>query len=96
MQDFLGTTIRRTVSIPKYSHGESILAIVDIGGKLFNKDFIYQKFFEFGVGGVKNHILEEFIRRGGSKENFFKMLDTIQKRLEEKINKWNFNLVQLY
>ena len=86
MQDFLGTTIRRTISVPKYFNGESIFAIVDIGGKLLNKDIIYQKFFEFGVEGVKNYLQEEFIRRGGSKENFLKMLDTTQKRLKEKTN----------
>jgi hypothetical protein len=82
MNNFLDTTIRRTVSIPKSFNGESILALVDVGGKLLNKDVIYQKFFELGANSVKEFLQKEFANRGGSKDNFITMLEASRKKVE--------------
>lgn len=84
MNSFLDTTIRRTVSIPKVYKGNNILAIVDVGGKLLNKDVIYQKFFELGSDAVKEFLLKEFTDRGGTKENFVAMLESAQKKVNGK------------
>lgn len=75
------TVIRRTVSIPVQINGDNILALIEIGGKLWNKDLIYQKFFEVGVDGVKAQIEEEIIKRGGTKEQYTAMIE----RAKEKI-----------
>lgn len=84
---WLDSTIRRTVSIPKFVNGESIFALVDIGGKLFNKDVIYQKFFEFGFAEVKKFVETEFIKRGGNKRNFNKYLTEQTKKYSKELKR---------
>jgi hypothetical protein len=81
--ELLDTVIRRTVSIPKRaSSGESILAVIDMGGKLLNKEMIYQKFFEYGLNGVKNLLKEEVKSRGGNDATFAKILSDMNKKYE--------------
>lgn len=75
------TVIRRTVSIPIQINGDNILALIEIGGKLWNKDIIYQKFFELGVKGVIEDIRLEVLKRGGTEEQFNSMI----KKANEKI-----------
>lgn len=84
MSVFLDTTIRRTVSIPKTVGNESILAIVEVGGKLLNKDVVYQMFFEHGAEKVKSALEKIYVERGGSKENFAKVIGEARKRVDGK------------
>lgn len=84
MSVFLDTTIRRTVSIPKTVGSESILAIVEVGGKLLNKDVVYQMFFEHGAKDVKSALEKIYVERGGSKENFAKVINEAKKRVGDK------------
>lgn len=70
--------IRRIVSIPKVADKEDVLALIEVGGKMFNKDLIYQKFFSHGAKGVKQEILDEIKTRGGNEKDFQKMMKQAQ------------------
>ncbi len=76
--------IRRTVTIPKYFGKEDILAIIDVGGQVLNKDRIYQKFFEYGLPGVKEEIIKELKIRGGDEETFKILLNMAKKKFKNK------------
>ena len=66
--------IRRTVSIPKQLNGDDVLAVIEVGGRLFSKDMIYQKFFEHGLAGVMEEIKKEIKKKGGDEKKFRELL----------------------
>ena len=69
-------TIKRVVTIPTYSEGINVLDVLEVGGKIFSKDMIYQKVFEHGIVGVINDIKAEIKKRGGTPdERFDSMLE---------------------
>ena len=64
-------TIRRTVPIPKVVNNKQVLALIEVGSKIFgSKDVVYQKFFEFGFDLVQKDIIQEIKRKGGKDELF--------------------------
>lgn len=67
---FNSNVIRRSVSIPVTVDDLNIIALVNLGGKLFNRDLTYQLFFKFGAKGVHDFLLAEFQNRGGSAKEF--------------------------
>lgn len=75
-------SIRRSISIPKQIGQDNILALIDLGGKIFNKDTVYSMFFELGFPAVKAHLLAEFKRRGGSEEQFEYAYDEFKEKYE--------------
>lgn len=84
MSDTNILAVRRSVSIPIISNGESVLAVAEIGARLWSKDVIYRKFFENGIDGVKKEILEEIKRRGGSDKEYELMLNRAKNKLLAK------------
>lgn len=80
----LNDSVRRSVSIPILSEGENVLAVSEVGAKLWSKDIIYRKFFERGLAGVKNEIMGEIERRGGNASDFKEMLSTAEKKLKSQ------------
>lgn len=75
--------IRRTVTIPKKVGNEDVLAIIEVGAKLWNKHIIYKMFFESAVSDVKKQIIEEIKKRGGDEKNYEKAIKDAQKNLTE-------------
>ncbi len=67
---FNSDIIRRTVSVPRTADDLNVIALVNLGGKLFNRDLTYQLFFKFGAKKVYEFLKEEFIGRGGSLKEF--------------------------
>jgi hypothetical protein len=80
----LNDSVRRSVSIPILSEGENVLAVSEVGAKLWSKDIIYRKFFEKGLAGVKDEIMGEIERRGGGASDFKEMLSTAEKKLKSQ------------
>lgn len=76
------TIIRRTVSIPKQLNNVNILALIEVGGKLYSKDLVYQKFFEYGLKGVMEDIQKEISKKGGSEKKF----NELMKKAAEKFS----------
>ena len=74
--------IRRTVTIPKFFGKENILAVIELGGEVLNKDRVYQKFFEYGLEGVKKEILKELKTRGGNENTFKNLLEKAVKKVK--------------
>lgn len=78
----LNDSVRRSVSIPIVSDGENVLAVAEIGAKLWSKDIIYRKFFERGLDGVKEDINKEIERRGGDHTDYANMLSQARDKLK--------------
>ena len=78
-------TIKRTVTIPYMSENKKILALAEIGGGLFSKDYTYQLFFEHGYEGVAKTIKEAVVKRGGTVADYEKQLEIFHKEIGEKL-----------
>lgn len=77
-------TIRRTVPIPKVVNNKQVLALIEVGSKIFgSKDVVYQKFFEFGFDLVQKDIIQEIKRKGGKDELFDEMLEFAVKKIAQ-------------
>jgi hypothetical protein len=74
------TVIRRTVTIPIVVNEDNILALAEVGGKLWSKELIYQMFFEHGAPLVRAAILKEIKKRGGSEKDFKSMIESAKKK----------------
>ena len=84
MKDFIGNTIRRTVLIPKTYEGIDILALIEVGGALTNKELTYLNFFNKGAKLVQEDIINEIKSRGGSDKTFKDMMADAKKKLSKK------------
>lgn len=79
MQD----SVRRSVSIPIVSDGKNVLAVAEVGAKLWSKDIVYRMFFEHGLIGVEGDIKIEIERRGGNEKDYSNMLGQAVGKLKE-------------
>ncbi len=79
--------IRRTATIPVLHNSENILAIIEVGGKLVNKNWIYEQFFIEGLKNVKSNMLKIVKERGGTEKDFKEMLDKAKKKVDSEIKK---------
>lgn len=77
-------SIKRTVSIPFISGGKKILALTEVGGKIFSKEYIYGLFFTHGYDGVEKLVIETTINKGGTKEDYFTRLNEAHEALGSK------------
>jgi len=67
---FNSDIIKRTVSVPKTADDLNVIALINLGGRLFNRDLTYQLFFKFGAKKVYEFLKGEFIGRGGNVKKF--------------------------
>jgi hypothetical protein len=74
--------IRRTATIPVNHNGENILAIIEVGGILVNKNWIYEQFFIEGLKSAKQNMLKIIKERGGTEKDFEEMLQEAVKKVE--------------
>jgi hypothetical protein len=77
------TSIRRTVSIPRVIGKHPILALIELGGDVFSKDLIYQRFFEYGVEGVERDIQTELKKKGVADTEYRRMLDDAVRKVSK-------------
>jgi len=66
--------VRRSVSIPIVSNGKNVLALAEVGAKLWSKDYTYRMFFEKACDEVEEMLKAEVVRRGGSLNDYTAML----------------------
>ena len=66
--------IRRTVFIPQVINGEDVIALIEVGGRVFSKEMVYRKFFEHGLKQVKADIVSEMKKRGSTEKDFEQMM----------------------
>ena len=78
--------IRRTATIPVQHNKENILAIIEVGGTLVNKNWVYEQFFIEGLKGVKSSILQRIKERGGTEKDFNEMLSLAEKKVTAELN----------
>ena len=79
--------IRRTATIPVQHNKENILAVIEVGGMLVNKNWIYEQFFIEGLKGVKANILKKIKERGGTEKDFNGLLSSAEKKVNAEVNK---------
>lgn len=80
--------IRRTATIPLFTPlKENILALLEVGGKVENKNWVYESFFIEGYNGVKAKILEKIKEKGGDNEVFENMLKIAEKKVKKDLER---------
>lgn len=77
--------IRRTATIPVKHNDDDILALIEVGGKVENKNWIYEQFFINGFKGTKEEILRKIKEKGGTAKNFEKMMNDARGKIEAEL-----------
>lgn len=78
--------IRRTATIPVKHKDDDILALIEVGGKVENKNWIYEQFFINGFKGTKDEIIRKIKEKGGSQKNFDKMMSDARAKIEAELS----------
>lgn len=79
--------VRRTITIPRSVDGKDLLALIDVGGKILNKEVIYELFFKESYFMVKKQILKAYLARNGTEREFRDMLKKAETDVDNKIKK---------
>jgi len=77
--------VRRTITLPRKVNGKDLLALIEIGGKILNKEVIYELFFKTAYSEVKEKILKAYLARGGTEKDFHKMLSEAEGIVDSKL-----------
>ena len=81
-------TVRRSVTMPKIVSGINVLALIEVGGQIFNKDATYTKIFEFGIPQLKEFLKKEAIEKGGiTEKDFDNMLNDETEKMQKELHK---------
>lgn len=51
--------IRRQTTIPKSVNKRNVLAVIEVGGKMVNKDYIYQRVWEIALPQLEKELKEK-------------------------------------
>lgn len=79
--------VRRTITIPRRVNDKDLLALIEVGGMIINKEVIYELFFKNSYDSVKVAILEAYKARGGNEKDFIIMLKKVEGVIEDKIQR---------
>lgn len=81
-------SIRRTATIPLFTpKKENVLALLEVGGKVENKNWVYENFFLEGYAGVKEKVLEKIKEKGGDEEVFKNMFKIAEKKVKADLER---------
>lgn len=75
-------SIRRQTTIPKVISGRNVLAIIEVGGKLFSKDRVYQRIWELGISELEKELISEMLKVGKTEKDYDKLYQRAVKEVQ--------------